>query len=234
MKMPTPKVLFVSSAIGLISMSASSNAQTVLIDPTTLNGSFETLALGPGGKDTKGFDATPAPNVDILNWGNTNTNWLGDAAFYNDTGAEYRAPSQEGVQFSFYHGGEGGAFNLTSYAIHEGDSFSLTWYGYQDTVGIRLFSSTTGDYSSAATLNEIDIAQPGGTWVQYSLAYTAVAADEGKTIGVSIFNSGVGYANVDDVVLTVTPVPEPTTCVLGALGLTFCLLFRSRLRKTAA
>jgi MYXO-CTERM domain-containing protein len=40
-----------------------------------------------------------------------------------------------------------------------------------------------------------------------------------KTIGVSFDNTSAGFVGLDNVVLTVTSVPEPSTLGLGALAI---------------
>lgn len=213
-----------AAGLGLAAMAATSHA-AVLIDSTTRNGGFESPNVGAG--DAKnGFDMA---GKDLDFWFNTTTTWAGaGGATYNDVGVDLNAAgAHSGSQFAFFHGGEGGAYNLTTYAIQEGDQFTLTWWGRADTLGVRLFSSTDLTYSTAATLAQISQPQPGG-YAQYSLSYTAVAADAGKTIGVSIFNPLTGYANVDDVVLNVTSIPEPSSSAALLLGAAAFILRRSR------
>jgi hypothetical protein len=216
--------------LGLLALNGTSHA-AVLIDPTTLNGSFESPDVG-GGDSKQGFDTT---GKDILNWGNTNTTFAGAGlATYNDNGVDNNpGGSHSGNQFAFFHGGEGGAYNLTSYVVQAGDQFNLSWFGRADTIAVRLFSSTDGSYSTAATMYESIQAQPGG-YAQYSIpTYTAQVGDIGKTIGISVFNPTTGYANVDDFTLTVTSVPEPSASLTLVLGGAAFLLRRSR-RSVAA
>ncbi|RYD66493.1 MAG: PEP-CTERM sorting domain-containing protein [Verrucomicrobiaceae bacterium] len=214
------------SGLGIIALASASHA-AVLIDEVTRNGSFESPNVGAG--DAKnGFDM---PGKDLDNWFNTTTTWAGaTGATYGDVGVDFNAGgSHSGSQFAFFHGGDGGAYNLTTYEIQAGDQFTLTWWGRADTLGVRLFSSTDLTYNTAATLAEISQAQPGG-YAQYSLTYNAAPADVGKTIGVSIFNPLAGYANVDDVELSV--IPEPASSAVFALGSAAFLLRRSRRRTT--
>jgi hypothetical protein len=61
-----------------------------------------------------------------------------------------------------------------------------------------------------------------GSWTQYTLNYTATAADVGKYVGISFINSSsiqYNWAAWDDFSLTVTAVPEPTTGALAGLSL---------------
>jgi hypothetical protein len=216
------------SAIALLGLGTVAQA-AVLIDNSTLNGSFE--APDVGGADAKqGFDIV---GRDIVSWANTTTTYSGGlGATYNDVGVDNNAGgAHSGNQFAFFHGGEGGAYNLTSYVIQSGDQFSLTWWGRADTIAVRLFSSTDGTYNTAATLFEVQQLQ-SGSYSQYSLTYSAVAADVGKTLGVSIFNPVTGYANVDDIVLAT--VPEASTSLSLAFGAAALAFSRSRKRLNFA
>lgn len=213
-----------AAGLGLLAIASTSHA-AVLIDSTTRNGGFESPNVGAG--DAKnGFDMA---GKDLDFWFNTTTTWAGaGGATYGDVGVDFNAGgAHSGSQFAFFHGGEGGAYNLTTYSIVEGDQFTLTWWGRADTLGVRLFSSTDLTYGTASTLAQISQAQPGG-YAQYSLTYTAVAADAGKTIGVSIFNPLLGYANVDDVELNVVSIPEPSSAAALLLGSAVFVMRRSR------
>lgn len=199
----------------------------VLIDSLTLNGSFEAPDL-TGNSAKNGFDAS---GKDLLSWANTGTSYAGGAGTYGDVGVDNNSGgAHSGNQFAFFHGGEGGAYNLTSYAIQAGDQFTLSWWGRADTIAIRLFSSTDGTYGTASTLTETSQLQTG-TYAQYSFSYTAAPGDVGKTLGVSIFNPVVGYANVDDISLSVAAVPEASSSISLAIAGAAVLLRRSRQRK---
>ncbi|RYD23921.1 MAG: PEP-CTERM sorting domain-containing protein [Verrucomicrobiaceae bacterium] len=220
-----------AAGLGLLAIASTSHA-AVLIDSTTRNGGFESPNVGAG--DAKnGFDMGGGKDLDF--WFNTTTTWAGaGGATYGDVGVDFNAGgAHSGSQFAFFHGGEGGAYNLTTYAIQAGDQFTLTWWGRADTLGVRLFSSTDLTYGTAVTLAEISQAQPGG-YAQYSLSYTAVGADVGKTIGVSIFNPVTGYANVDDVELNVTSIPEPSASAALLLGSAVFMMRRSRKNSARA
>ena len=189
----------------------SSAWSAILIDPTTLNGSFE---LPSTSKIAYGFDGA----INIPSWGNT-------GGAYTDTGIETGISSgQDGAQRAFFKNTDGGAFNLTSYVMQAGDSLTLTFsalrFNSGDNFTAKLFSSTDATYATNATLNSLIYAPVSqGTFEGFTLNYTAVAADAGKTIGVSFDNEsaiGNSYAGLDNVVLTV--VPEPSTMGLAALA----------------
>ncbi|MES2476565.1 MAG: PEP-CTERM sorting domain-containing protein [Verrucomicrobiota bacterium] len=222
--------ILTTGAIGLASLSGISQA-AVLIDGTTLNGSFESSDLSIAGDAKNGFDMV---GKDITNWQNTDTTYAGvfDNS-YDDTGVDYNAGgAHSGNQFAFVHGGDSGTFNLTSYIISPGDLFTLTWWGRADTIAVRLFSSSDGTYGTASTLNELVQVQDNA-YTQYSFNYAAVPADYGKTIGVSIFHPlAGGWSNADDVMLTV--VPEPSSSMSLIFGGAALVLRRSRKRSSAA
>jgi hypothetical protein len=210
-----------SIALAVTSLSAGALAQTTtLIGPSIRNGSFESPTTG---KTKLGFED---PELDIPGWGNT-------GSVYDDTGAENDGRATEGARVAFFEGDDDGAFNLTSYVIKAGDQFTLTFdsfdtYNYfQDNFDATLFSSTDGTYQTAFTL-AISSAPVG---LQRSLTYTATLADAGKTIGVAFdtpANRDVSYAGLDNVVLTVTAVPEPSTLGFGALATAGLAAFRRR------
>ncbi len=223
--------------LGFTALCGSVSAQSMLtlINGATLNGGFESPTLTASSK--QGFDA---PGQDITNWANTGTTFAGAAgATYNDNGVDLNTGgANTGNQFAFFHGGEGGAFNLTTYQLKVGDQISLSWFGRADTIAFRLFSSTNGTYATAATLAEIQQTQAADVYTAYALpTYTVTAADlvgGPKTLGVSIFNPTVGYANVDDVTLSVVSVPEPSTVLAFATGGVVFLGLGARRLKLAA
>ena len=58
------------------------------------------------------------------------------------------------------------------------------------------------------------------TWTTYTLNYTATVSDAGKYVGIQFHGVHLGgYAyRLDNVRLDVTPIPEPATMALLALG----------------
>ncbi len=241
MKVSATKSLIASSILSLVATMGNSHAVT-LIDPTILNGSFETAVppITPDSQFSGGFDGNLAGEYNISNWANTNTDFTGAAAAYTDTGVRNQtSEAQEGNSFVFIKPGDGGAFNLTTYAVlAAGDQFTLTWYArsFDGTQGVRIFSSTDGTYATATTLaTSTEATAFDDTYTQFTLGYTAVAGDVGKTIGVSFFNaSSVGFTLFDNFNLNVvSAVPEPATYLYGLVGLAFCL-YRVRRRRIAA
>ena len=64
-----------------------------------------------------------------------------------------------------------------------------------------------------------------GPFAQYTLTYTATAADAGKLIGLTYGSNGTAYIGADDFTLT-SAVPEPSTYVLLIVSLTSVILVR--------
>ena len=123
---------------------------------------------------------------------------------------------------------------MTTRTIVAGDRYTLTWYAYGPTSGgsqvATLYSQatttvgTTYAYQPSATLATSTLALTGA-FAQYSLTYTAQAADVGRYIGITYGNASPNsYSVADSFVLTV--VPEPTTDALLVVGAVALLLAR--------
>lgn len=222
--------LLVSLAAFAIGVSAQAQVlTTAVIDGVNLNGGFENPQVGVG--DAKnGFDTA---GKDILNWTNTPTNFAGQPATYGDNGVDFNAAgAHAGTQFAFFHGGEGGAFNLSAFTVQPGDEITLSWFGRNDTILFSLFTSTSGSLTGATFLtNTGNVAQTPNAYGQNIFNYTVQSTDALGPLGVVIYNPlAAGYANVDDVALTVARVvPEPSTYALlfAGLGGLFAM-FRAR------
>lgn len=223
---------FLLGSLAAAAIALHSQAQTTdIINPTLLNGGFESPVLTASHK--QGWDGTP----DITNWTNTATNFAGAAATFTDDGVDLNAGgAHTGNQFAFYHAGEGGSFDLSNFTIRAGDQISLSWYGRADTIYMGLFTSTNGGFTGSTPLaNTGIITQPTGTvagqngYLPYNFAYTVQATDTVGPLGLVIFNPMTGYANVDDITLSVTRAPEPSTYALMVAGLGgLMFVFRAR------
>jgi hypothetical protein len=216
-----------------VSVGSQASAQTVLISPTVNDGGFESIA------SKVDFTSPTSGASSIPYWG---------ATLFNSAGAAVGAPSDSGAENSIgsntIHTGVAGAFwqpvgsstsfNLeTSHIAVTGDLFTLTWWAYTTGTGgqevASLYSQAPGTigatyaYSPSATLVAIDGAvNPtyalNNAYTEYTLNYTATAADAGNYIGLTFGNDGGSYIAADDFTLTVSPAPEPSVLTLAAVG----------------
>jgi hypothetical protein len=195
-----------------------------------VNGDFEADSATIGtGKITNGFS-------EISGWEDIN-------AAANNSGVQFGTPgaglnnSQSGDYFAFQDSDDSsgvnsnkGAFQITSTVLQAGDQVTLTWYA-ANTFGnpiqnVDLLSAgTTGaSFNSASILTPSNdpVLTLGGTYAEYTLAYTATAADAGKYLGVSFSTTGVNnsFVQYDNfVVQDISETPEPATYALLLMGL---------------
>ena len=193
-------VVVVSNGAG----SVTSSPATLTFDPSYIaNSSFEY----PGTVKIKtGFDT---PGSDVPGWMNT-------GGAYTDTGVQ--SGGNTGSWEGYTQTGEGGAYQITGYQIHAGDSFTLTWYARgewngssstydgtgpndaKQTVTFLSAASTTTPFGSttavAVQANGVPGTGGGIGWSPYTLTYNSVPADVGQYLGVSFItarNSGSGF-----------------------------------------
>lgn len=215
-------------ALGVLGLAGSAGAATVLVNNTTLNGSFET-----------GTTSTPATWV---SYGANSTIGRGNPS------AAISGTTHEG-NYSLVVGMNGDGVTTTNgaldtgYTIQSGDSFNLSfWYNgaFQwddgDQINFRLFYTSDNTMTGAATsIYSSTVSPKAGTssanWQQFSLAnIEATGGSVGKTLFV-LFTPGAGvstneFARVDEVTLSV--VPEPATWALIGLGLGGLMILRPR------
>ena len=217
-------------------------AQLTLINPTTLNGSFELPNTG-----TK---------IDPFNGSNV-TNWsIISGGTYTDSGIQKTGSSptpQDGSWVGFLMNNDSGIYNLVpsaSYTMTAGDQYTLTMYAAisstsgtagPDQLTLDLFSSHDGTYNAsydvATSVNSMPTSLGKYVWQEYTLTYTAFPTDDGNQIGVYVANTFADathnhYMDIDDFTLTVTPAPEPSTYAMfftGVLGLWGMRRFRRHL-----
>ncbi|MGD0086464.1 MAG: immunoglobulin domain-containing protein [Verrucomicrobiota bacterium] len=165
----------------------------------------------------------------LTNFANFNASgfWLDDGVNYTNTGYEATG-AHSGVERAYEMSGDDGAFQISSYAMNNGDLISLTWWGLatsdpstgntnppEQVVGLISCPSSTPASGPAgfATCSPLTVTSNGltGTWVQYTLNYTAESSDVGKYIG-CFFNTTNAFGFVtnsfggyDDFFLAVLP-----------------------------
>ena len=185
--------------------------------------------------------------------------WLDDGVNYTNTGFE-NAGAHSGVERAFEMSGDDGAFQISGYTMNNGDLVSLTWWGLatsdpstgntnppEAVVGLVSCASQFPANGPAgfATCTPLAVTSNGltGSWVQYTLNYTAGPGDVGKFVGCYfnttnafgfVTNSFGGYDDFFLAVLTAGSKPsitsEPasqtaythssTTFSVGAVGAT--------------
>ncbi len=218
---------FIVGSIAMTVLLVASNKAAVAtpIDITVVNPGFEQ----PGtGKIHSGFDTSGS---DVPGW---------SSGAYNDTGVE--EGGHTGSYHAFLNSGDsegGDVIQLTGHQIASGESFALTYWVrtldfgpgqictgnaalyYVDDSGVKQRLSTKqSNYTIDGTYD----------WRQCTLTATATTGSIGKYIGIE-FWSTFAYPHFDDVSLTYTPIPEPTSmALLGFGGLSF-LAYAWRKRK---
>lgn len=189
-------------------LAAGAGAETILIGGDTLNGNFNT---GTGGADKWSY----AELASWVNLGKGGADWVVSRTnvAYRDGGRNVilaeRAESTVGID--------------TGYAMKAGDVFSISyvwqdgfkWADAADKVNIRLFVTDDNTITGKATtlvnsLSKLSAKDSTYQAEDQAAIYTALAADAGKTLFVALDTqngdkSAVGFARIDNFVLTVTP-----------------------------
>lgn len=201
-------------------------AQPVWFDPAAtggitwdqLSGMFANPGVGQSGhKDN--IDGIQAgyifalPTVGFFQ-DNTTTDWNGTPSTFNQT---YEA----GMSYELTVGVVGGGGGMV-----EGTTMEISLY-YRDGLNAIVPIDSTG-----ITFNTANFPTTGH-FMDYSVTVDVGAGDAwaGKNIGIliqSTSGAGQGYWDLDNVRLTSTAVPEPTTMALLGLGLGGMLFARSR------
>jgi alpha-L-fucosidase len=193
-----------------------------------VNPGFETNTSGVvfTSKVSTGFDVS----------GNDVAGWLNAGSTYASSGVDYAGDSgvvvHGGSVTAYCDQGDSGAYQITGYPMQAGDQLTLTWWAkssYNNAAqSVSLlsgaspgsaFSSLTTLATSTAALNNTG---NGGAYTQYTLTYTAGAADAGKYVAVSFLAPGTAgsWAMFDDFALSVTSLlPSPwASGDIGAVG----------------
>jgi hypothetical protein len=168
------------------------------------------------------------------------TGWTNLSGIYADSGVE-------AAGFAYSDASEsGGAYQVVDMSSYSdfgvGSTFTLTWdsaptstSGVGDPMLVTLFSTPddgpTRNTLASFTGNQVG---PNGTWTTgYSITYTVTSADIGGSnkFGISFQQQGDGYAGFDNFALSYTPIPEPSSYMLGAAGILGTLILVRRRRK---
>lgn len=214
----------------LLIASSATHATTILIDATTRNGNFEVTAAG-------GINDGDRTFADTADWTNTNGAQTAQATRntpanldstgdYTGASGGYNAVVSEGAGQYFS--------NETGHTVAAGDVYDATLYwidafGWTDTADqIALEFFTTVDDTIGGTVEDVlqflsGVSSTDATYQEFSVTGTSLpAAFEGDALFVRFLpvngNATNGFARVDDFSLSVTPVPEPSSLLLVALG----------------
>jgi beta-galactosidase len=197
-----------TNASGETAPSAEESATPAYIVPTVANPSFE---LPGTGKISSGFSTVPG--------------WANAGSTYANSGVENSPASYAGSWHAFCKGSDSGAYQMLGYQMQAGDSITLTWWAEHtggsgasgQIVSLLSGASQTAPYSSTTILSTTNGALNGygstsGPWTQYTLTYTAAAADAGNYIGIFFNNNSTSnWSGFDDFSISVASLPYPPT-----------------------
>jgi len=179
-------------------MAGAASAQTVLIDPTTNNGSFEFAGGALNTTKIQVWDGAP----DVDNW----AEWTEVSTAGDDSGVENTGNATDGSMVSFMQPGNA-TYNMTDYQIAAGDSFVFSWdhvlrEDREHTVGLV--------WDNGGTITSIlESEQPySGVIETVNGAYVIPAGHPsiGSTVGLGIVSPG-SYPEIDNFILTVGGAP---------------------------
>ena len=243
------KSILAGSALSLALHAGTVSAQSMMLISSTVNdGGFESVTSTTGVPFTTTASATSA----VPYWGLA-------GATVTDSGAQDQGAGgntvQAGHSGSYYKFTDSPAFNLAStYRIKAGDQFTLTWFA--QSTGATLSSQTVTLFSQSAansgasytylpvstlttTTGKTGYGLTAG-FTQYTLTYTAVAADAGNSIGITFGNGGSAtsptdtantFVTADSFTLGVVSVPEPSTYAVICVGIGGFMLVRRRRQR---
>ena len=237
--MTTISKLLIAAAVaamplGLLAGTGSASAVTVL------NNDFASPNLTPGGYDTTG-GVSAAADTAITSWGLSGYGGLyqyatpptgidGNQVFFTDTiGGQALAGSSEGYNADVYQD-VGALLPNTTYSLTVAMDYSGS-SSYAGEVAVLDFVNGTSDSvgTSSGSLLATQSYTPTTTFTPISLSYTtgnSVSGDLTLVLGSgSPENARLNYNNVQ---LTTTPVPEPATLGLVAIGGMSLLLLKRR------
>ena len=217
-------VVVLTAAVLVLATSATGQAETILMDPTTQDGSFE---LDPVG--------IPAGNLPNADW----TYFVPTAGIFG-SGVLNPAPSADGEYQVYLQStiSPGVIGQSLEYTMQDGDVFHVSYeWGHhypgnaENGIKVELLS---GDPDTGTVVYSDSSFGPGQTvnWIPHSFDWTATGVS-GENLSIRVMSSqaNVEYMSVDNIVVTVDSVPEPSTLALLSLGLFGLGLHTWRKRK---
>jgi alpha-L-fucosidase len=219
-------VVSATNALGASPNSIEVSATPGVTTNLLVNPSFEWNTAGAiiSAKIATGFDL-PENNV---------AGWINAGATFADSGVDYHGHNsnvaQSGTVFAYCDQGDSGAYQITSYQMNAGDQIKLTWWAKSSwgnagqSVSLLRANASPSDFASLTALTTSTAALNntlgGGEYTQYTLTYTATAAEAGKYLAVAFRAPGApgSWAAFDDFSLTVAVAPAKPAGVTGSAG----------------
>ena len=218
---PPLRSLAHGAALCAILFAGSAQAALTLIDSSTRNGGFETATLS-GSPPEASFANT-------ANW----VNLTGDQSVQAVRDNLVRTGNHRGV---IADNGSRLFGNDTGYTLTAGDTINFSywwrdafnWLDGEDQVQFTLFTTVDDDIFGTVDQSQSwlsGLSTVNDTYEEYSNSFTATAPWDGKRLFVSIegisgpTTGSVGFAGLDDVLVEVVPIPEPSAALLLGLGL---------------
>ena len=212
----------VLAAAALLGFADRAHAATIIVDPTNLNGSFESQVITDNGGQ----------------WSNT---WIADRWSTWGAGAFFLQSVggvQDGSQFAGIggNGTSGGGIYLDrstiNHTIGANTTYTLTVWarvndGGDSTATISIYGNDGVSYLQQTTTALSGLST---TWQQFTASFTTGASGGAVGTLLQLELDRTGSTNqvwFDNVVVTAEAVPEPSSAVLGGLGL-LALLRRRR------
>jgi hypothetical protein len=197
-------------AVVALTFCSSSRGATILIDPSTLNGSFEDAPT------------TKTPNwATVAAWEDWGASVGGPSTASNDSGTDVSGAATNGTHVAFLQPNNA-AYNLASYVVQAGDVFTYTWDWALTGRGNAIAQLAYLNGTNIAAISGTDSTDPGGGTGprSHSGSYTVLAGDPaiGNQIAMTIRTTG-NYPEVDNFVLSVTSVPEPTSLMILCIAM---------------
>jgi hypothetical protein len=213
--------MMAAAAFGFAVMTHSASAATILISPGT--GASDDINNG-------GFESsTGTTYAQIAPW----FNFAGNTSTAASTDVNFMRTGTHGASVSTPTTGKASPGINTGHTIALGDTFDLTFWhrghtGFTGTEGVTVTLYSTSGPISSTIYFPVD-----SVWNEFIANNIAVAA---PNIGEILFlrfvnNSGNDtskFSGLDDVTLTVSPIPEPSSALLGAMIGSLALLRRRR------